>query len=242
MKGTAVKFLKLNGIQVDDVVWKSSRGAGLKTLSESLTLDNLVPIKYSDYPKFLKSRGIEPEDVKKYRLLFGLRGKYKDKLVIPLYEGNHLVYMVARDLKPEGRYYNIQKEKLSILPYYEGVDCKKLVLCLCEGALDAISINKLGYSSAVLLGTILSDQQIKKIKEYGILDVVICLDGDAIKKALGIRVKLKNAGVDAKVVFFHKKDDPNDVFVRNPKELFDLIAQARIPTLSDFVMSAMGKK
>jgi len=190
---------------------------------ELLELSKTGKIRFSDYKRFFTAKGVEEADILTYRFRIGTSGKHQGKLVIPLYEGGTLVYIVGRDLTIKGRYYNIAIEKIAVLPYYLGTT-SKYTLYLCEGAFDAIAINKLGFSAGVLLGTNLSHDQVKKIKIFGFKEVVVCLDGDALVKAFKMYDELVQSGIKTKIVVLKKPDDPNDLFVKNKAKLLDLLS------------------
>jgi len=209
-----------------------------KVSEDELTLKPFHPILWDRYSKFLKSRGLAKKDIKTYNILISDKGKFKGKAIFPLYEGDKLVYLVARDITPKGKYLNVNVSRASVLPYFPGPR-KQTELYLCEGVMDAISVNKLGYVSCVLLGTVLSAEQLRKIVAKGYKDVVVCLDGDVIKKAIQIYDKIFKAGLKVKLASFGKKDDPNSLFVKDPAELKYALKNAKEVTLTDRVKLKM---
>ena len=200
---------------------------------DDLTLKNFHKIRWENYSKFLKSRGLDKDDIDKYNIMTTDKRKFKNKAIFPLYEGDKLVYMVARDITPKGRYYNMNVSRSGVLPYYLGKNMTDLYLC--EGVLDAISVNKLGRTSVILLGTILTAEQLRKILLKDIKTVVLCLDGDVVEKAMKIYDKVQKSGLKAKMVPFGKNEDPNSVYVEDRAELKYILNHAKEVTLTDRV-------
>jgi DNA primase len=204
------------------------------TPKDELTLKPFRKVRWENYAKFLKSRGLEKADIDRYNIMTTDKGKFKNKIIFPLYEDDKLVYLVARDVTPKGKYYNINISRSGVLPYFPGTK-KKTEAYLCEGVMDAISVNKLGYPAVVLLGTILSAEQLRKFAVIGFKDLVVCLDGDVIKKAIQIYDKISKAGFKVTMASFSNKDDPNSLFVKDRAELKYILKQATEVTLTDRV-------
>ena len=201
---------------------------------DDLTLRPFHKVQWERYSKFLKSRGLEKSDIDRYKIMTTDKGKFKAKVIFPLYEGDKLVYMVARDVTPKGSYYNMNISRSGVLPYFPGTR-KVSEVYLCEGVLDAISVNKLGYASVVLLGTVLSSEQLRKFATLGFKDMVICLDGDVMPKAIKIYDNVAKSGYKVKMAFFENKDDPNSLFVKDKAELKYVLKNAKEITLTDRV-------
>ena len=231
--GTVWQLFKELGLKFEDDGLKVS-SAAVVTEPDAISLEPYFPARWERYHKFLSSRGLGKEDIERYQLMTALKGKFRDKLIFPLYEGNKLVYIVARSTAPGGRYYNINVNRAGLLPYYLG-KIHKTTIYLCEGVIDAISVNKLGYTAAVLLGTILDRVKLQKIEKFGFKTVVICLDGDALTKAIKIFDMVFESGILTQIVLLNKQDDPNAVFVRDKAELKHALKNSREVTLRDRV-------
>lgn len=231
--GKVTKLLKDNGIKVDTTPWQST--AKKKVSSNSVVdFSNFEPIKFNQFKKFLEGRGLDERDAVKYNFMTSTSSRkdlqrYKDKIIVPLYEGSVPVYFVARDPKEKGRYYqpdNVAKN--SLLFYYLG-DKHRLRLYIVEGPFDGIVLNKLGYSVCMLTTSHISEEQIEKIKKFGFEEVVVTLDGDIPKVAVEVHDKLQKSGIKTKIIIFSDDADPNDLYIldqdylrkilENPKEL-----------------------
>ena len=240
-KGKIEKFFKDQNLEFDRTGWKSS-ATKKESTPEKLDLTGFVSLffSYPDHEDFLLSRGIEPDDVNRYDLMITHTGRYKGKLIIPLKEGHEFVYFVSRDMFPKGRYLNPVINKKEFLLYYLGNE-NSLRLYLVEGAFDAISVNKLGFSVAMLLGSSISKEQIAKIKRIGFSDVVVCLDGDLKKKAIEMHDRLTKANIKTKIVLIPGNDDPNELYVADKDYLKKLLMNPRDVTVRDKVGLILNK-
>jgi DNA primase len=100
-------------------------------------------------------------------------------------------------------------------------------------------VNKLGFSVAMLIGSSLSDGQIKKIKRIGFSEVVVCLDGDLKKKAVDMQLNLIRDGVNAKIILIPGNEDPNDLYVADRKYLKKILERPKEVTLLERAEMAM---
>jgi DNA primase len=239
-KGKVEKFFKDQNLDFDKTNWQSSAPMAGKPAAEHMDFSGFRPVEYDLHKKFLSSRGITREDIPKYNLMTTGYGRYKDKLIIPLKEGNEVVYFVSRDMFNKGRYCNPVINKKEHLLYYTGKK-NSLSLYIVEGAFDAISLNKIGFSVAMLLGSSISKEQIDKIKRIGFKEVVVCLDGDLKKKALDLYKKLYNYGLQTKIVLIPGLDDPNDLYVADKDYLIKLLSNPKEITVKDQVEMVLCK-
>jgi len=236
-KGTVYSFFKLYNLPLDDIDWQSSTPIRQER-QDSLFIDGFVSIEYDEWPRFFKKRGLIEEDIKRYNLLTGTKGRYFQTMVIPLYEGRRLVYFVARELLGF-KYKNPVIERRNIIPYFMG-DTNRLELVLCEGALDAISVNKVGFTSGVLLGKFFSNEQMRRLKRFGFDKVVVALDGDAIKQAIILADRLSELGIRSRIARFNDGDDPNSLYVKSPSLLKKTINEAHEFSVREKAEIAMG--
>ena len=86
-------------------------------------------------------------------------------------------------------------------------------LILCEGYMDVISLHQAGFSNAVAsLGTALTDKHAGVLKRYTD-NVLISYDSDGAGQDAALRAipKLKNAGINVKIVNLHPYKDPDEL-------------------------------
>jgi DNA primase len=238
--GRIEKFFTDQSLNFDTTGWKPSVVTREEKDVEQMDLSLFKTVEYKANYKFLSGRGIEADDVSRYNLLTVDQGRYKDRLIIPLKDGEKYVYFVSRDMFPRGKYLNPVIDRKNLLLYYLGEDVSvRKRLYIVEGAFDAISVNKLGFSVAMLIGSSLSDGQIKKIKRIGFSDVVVCLDGDLKKKAVDMQLNLIRDGVNAKIILIPGNDDPNDLYVADKKYLKKILERPKEVTLLERAEMAM---
>lgn len=231
--GRMNKFLKCVGLDiggedeyVEDYILKKEN---LSTL-DTVKLDTHRVISYNTCSSLFQSKGITQSDIITYGFKFGTVKHYKDKLLMPLYEGNRLVYIVARDITVEGRYYNMVDNKSLYMPYYLG-NRDKYCIYLCEGIFDAISVHKLGFTAGVLLGTSISRDQIHLLGAFGFHKIVVCLDGDVKDRSFKMVDTLRWQGFDCGIVLFNDDEDPNDIYVKDQNRLDAMLQQPKFGSL-----------
>jgi hypothetical protein len=171
---------------------------------------------------YLESRGLSWIHAVKYDIRKCTTGKYKDRLLFPVYENKELVYFFDRSIDPD-----VPKEKKTIgigsrdlyWPIKKstvvfGLDLARSVvgnghrrLVIAEGIFSALSID--GGIPLCTFGKHVSDAQIRKILSVGADEIDVCLDPDAWDCALRLADSLHNYGADVYVRRFIS-GDPND--------------------------------
>ena len=230
--GKIEKFFKDQNLEFDKTPWQSSAPAIMERTPEKLDFTGFWPVEYDKHKKFFDSRCITADDIIKYNFLTTDSGRYKNKLVIPLKEGNEVKYFVSRDMFAKGKYNNPVINKKEHLLYYMGNE-NKMSLYIVEGAFDAISVNKLGFSVAMLLGSSISSEQLTKIKRIGFNEIIICLDGDLKKKSMALCTKIRNIGFKSRIIIFQGNEDPNDLYVADKEYLKKILSNPKELNLTD---------
>ncbi len=195
---------------------------------------------YATNQRFLSSRGIYFEDIFNYNLLTAHWGKYKGRLIIPLMENNVIRYFVSREMLDKGKYLNPLIDRKDLLLYYLGTE-NKMRLYIVEGAFDGISLNKLGRSVLMLLGSSISEVQLEKIEKIGFKEAVVFLDGDIPHKAVQMCKKISCFGIPTKVIMVSKDDDPNSIYVDDRQYLHKLLSTPKELTFQDTIEMALRK-
>jgi DNA primase len=95
------------------------------------------------------------------------RGKYKGRLIIPFEEDSEIFYFQARTLGDETpKYLNPSvgwpKPSQILYPFDETAD----FLLICEGPLDAISLQIHGINATCTMGCSVSEHQVETLKEF----------------------------------------------------------------------------
>lgn len=121
---------------------------------------------------FISERKL-PEGIKVY---VAYKGDYKNRLIIPVYEGNRIVYFQARRIHPnvEPKYINPVSEKERIILNKEKFEPHKFIIAT-EGLIDAFMIPNQGTAC---LGSSFSEAFLKTLFEYTNKGVILFFDND----------------------------------------------------------------
>ena len=153
--------------------------------------------------RYLKERGINSTDIKRYNLGYCESGRYKDMIIIPSYdENNTLNYFVGRNFGPGDMKYKNPQASKNIVPFELTINWDSPIV-LCEGTFDAMAIKR---NAIPLLGKILPEKLMKKIVSSNVKQVFIALDNDALKQAINYCETLLNHGKEVFLVDLDQKD------------------------------------
>ena len=144
--------------------------------------------------KYLENRGIEREDIVRWKIGYCVRGTYEGRIIIPSFdEEGYVNYFVARAYDNNWRKYMNPSLSKDIVFNDLYIDWDSDII-LVEGAFDAI---KAGSNSIPLLGSTLRENS-KLFQEIIKNDaaVFIALDPDAEKKSLRMIKNLLTYGVE----------------------------------------------
>lgn len=142
-------------------------------------------------PWYFSQRGITEEDALIHRLGWCSRGRFANRLVLPVYTRGRLVTFSARymgnverdsfvsgeEIKPY--LYPVGPRSRALFNYDRAIHCGSV--CLVEGCFDAIRV---GAPGMAVLGNKLTAGQVELIASADIEDVVMMFDGDAAGKEL----------------------------------------------------------
>ena len=157
---------------------------------------------------YLKSRGINKDDIEKYQIGYCETGLYAKMIIIPSYDLNgKLNYFTGRSFEkdPYVKYRNPNTSR-NIITFEMFINWN-LPLVLCEGPFDAIAIKR---NAIPLLGKNIQSTLMKKIITSQVKKIYIALDTDAIKQAVKFAEDFINEGKE--VYFVELKDkDPSEM-------------------------------
>ena len=146
---------------------------------------------------YLKQRGIKDDIINKYNIGFISEGLYRDRIIIPSYDSNGtLNFFIARSFndKVKPKYLNPSAEKQELI-FNENLLNYDATIFLVEGAFDHIVIP----NSIPLLGKVLHPKLKLELLENANADIIIVLDDDAIKDAIGIQRELNVDRLEGRV-------------------------------------------
>lgn len=123
--------------------------------------------------KFIKDRKI-PDS---YKIFIAYKGDYKGRIILPIYDGDDIIYFQARSLSSDddgNKYKNPTLQKGYVI-LNKNVFNKNKNIIVTEGIIDALQIGNQGTSC---LGASITDDFIKELFNYTTKDVILALDND----------------------------------------------------------------
>lgn len=160
---------------------------------ETLDLRPIKPIgSTAKYWRYLEKRGFsEPEKViEQYRLKCCLTGRFKDRLIIPFYQGGELVAWTGRAIAPTlkaARYLSSKLVKTTVFNE-DGLQGGE-TLFIVEGPFDALKLDfygqQYGARATCVFGTVMSMDQVAilSVLRKRFKRVLILFDADAVEQS-----------------------------------------------------------
>jgi len=177
---------------------------------------------------YLKERGITTEDILRYRMGYCESGTYKNRIIVPSYDANHqLNYFTARSYYEGSMKYKNPPVTKNIVCFENMIDWTEPVI-LCEGMFDAIALRR---NAVPLLGKTLPKTLAKALLEHKTKEVIIFLDLDARDDALKLEHKIKQYGINTKLVLTEQKDASEMGFTQS----WSVINDARSTAFKEFI-------
>lgn len=101
---------------------------------------------------------------KKY--FVGVKGSLVNRLVIPFIVNNHILFYQGRSLYGGlPKYLNCSQSKKSAILYpYSQNDTERVIIC--EGPIDAISLQQAGVNATCIMGSFVSSEQLIALKRF----------------------------------------------------------------------------
>lgn len=172
-----------NLIKPEELKQQENKKPKLKLPEGYTTFEDSNPrfIPHIEAYKYLQSRGITDEIIKKYKIGYTVTGDFAYRIIVPSFnKEGALNYFVARAwVKSRLKYKNPTAEKDQII-FNEGLIDWDKDIHICEGAFDSFFLD----NSIVMLGKKMSDLLFSTIYEKANGNIIICLDEDAWTDAL----------------------------------------------------------
>lgn len=164
---------------LDKIVKKLKLPEGFKTFEES----NPRFIPHIEAKKYLSTRGIDDNIIKKYNIGYTVDGDFAYRIIVPSYDSeNNLNYFIARSWVPRKmKYKNPTAEKDKIIFNEHLIDWEKDVY-LVEGVFDGFFLD----NSIPMLGKKISSLLFETLYNKAKGNITICTDGDAWSDGLKI--------------------------------------------------------
>ena len=227
LKETLSKLLNIPKNQIEEVIENyKGRNSILNALNKRKCLVNKLELPTDTFTpaerKYLKSRNFSPKYLhEKYGVVGGgITGKWKYRIIIPLYMNGKLVSWTGRSILSKEKIKELQIPRYKNLSIEESVidvksilfnldNCVGKTVVLTEGPMDVLRFDG---NCVCSFGTSMTQEQIKIIasrfnKVYVLFDNEI----EAQKKARKYGMELSSLGVDVEVVEAYSDFNKNDM-------------------------------
>jgi 5S rRNA maturation endonuclease (ribonuclease M5) len=127
--------------------------------------------------KYCVDRGMSEEQILRHKVGLSLEGRFRGRVVFPIYEDDTLVGLTGRTLMKRARPPWLHSENLTTV-YWAGRSGKRTVT-VTEGVFDALRLERFlspKTDTMALLGTHLSEAKMRAFKDYR--EVILWLDPD----------------------------------------------------------------
>lgn len=199
--------------------------------------------------KYLLSRGITPEDCKRYNIgATDMFRKYENYVLIPIYDDGKIRGFLgrygARKVPDNKLRYNnsIGTEFAELLFGYDEITDNTSTVILVEGVFDKIAVDKVLHlwdgeevKCVCTFGKKISDKQIKKLMLKGVTNVILLYDFDAIKEIKKYGLELEKYFVTS-ITYTSDKKDIDECSEDEALEVFTHLMKPR-----DFNEGVIGK-
>ena len=196
--------------------------------------ENDKSLEYRRATVYLKNRGINESDVRKYNIGYCKEGRYRNRVIVPSYDKSGQVnYFIARSFEKETyqKYDAPSVNKTEIIGLEYFVNWSVPVI-LCEGIFDAIAIKR---NVIPLFGKSITKALMLKLVECQVKTVYLALDKDALKEALTYSEQLINLGKEVYLIELEGKD-PSDLGFDN---MTKLLQKAKPLTFGELMLRRM---
>jgi len=181
---------------------------------------------------YLQKRGITMDDILRYNIGYCEGGDYRQRVLIPSYDGNGDINFFAARAYYEGNTYKymLSPWPKDIIGFELFINWDYDYITITEGPIDAIMIRN---NAIPLFGTIMSDKLKEKIVLSGIGRVNLMLDGDkaGINGAIKIYDFLQSFDIDIHLILLNKKDAADTGF----EEITKAIDVSTTTTFNDII-------
>ena len=196
--GTKKQKKVYNLIKPEELRQQENKKPKLKLPEGYTTFEDSNPrfIPHIEAYKYLQSRGITDEIIKKYKIGYTVAGDFAYRIIVPSFnQEGVLKYFVARAwVKSRLKYKNPTAEKDQII-FNEGlIDWNKDVY-LVEGAFDGFFFENSIVMLAKKMGSLLFETLYANAKG----NIIICTDGDAWKDGLKLYHELNGGALYNKI-------------------------------------------
>ena len=196
--GTKKQKKVYNLIKPEELKQQENKKPKLKLPEGYTTFEDSNPrfIPHIEAYKYLQSRGITDEIIKKYKIGYTVTGDFAYRIIVPSFNKEGVLnYFVARSwVKSRLKYKNPTAAKDEII-FNEGmIDWNKDVY-LCEGVFDSFFLD----NPIVMLGKKMSSLLFETLYANAKGNIIICTDGDAWSDGLKLYHELNGGTLYNKI-------------------------------------------
>lgn len=157
--------------------------------------------------------------------------KFRHRVMFPIFDrrGNVIAFGGrALEKEAQAKYLNsdetlVFKKRQNLFSLNYAKNAKSRSLILCEGYMDVISVFQAGFHNVIAtLGTAITPEQARLMKQQGFDDIIICYDSDeAGQKATAKAINLfSDNGITARVINMQGAKDPDEFIKKYGAEAF----------------------
>ena len=196
--GTKKQKKVYNLIKPEELRQQENKKPKLKLPEGYTTFEDSNPrfIPHIEAYKYLQSRGITDEIIKKYKIGYTVTGDFAYRIIVPSFNKEGVLnYFVARSwVKSRLKYKNPTAEKDQII-FNEGLIDWDKDIHICEGAFDSFFLD----NSIVMLGKKMSSLLFETLYANAKGNIIICTDGDAWSDGLKLYHELNGGALYNKI-------------------------------------------
>ena len=204
--GTKAQKKVYNLIKPEELKQEEKKKVKLRLPEGFTTFKDSNPrfIPHIEAMRYLTSRGITDEIIKKFKIGYTVNGDFSYRIIVPSYNSeNVLNYYVARAWVPNKiKYKNPTVPKDEIIFGENNINWKKDVY-LCEGVFDSFFLT----NPIVMLGKKMSKLLFETLYNKAEANIIICTDGDAWTDGLKLYHELNGGRLYNKIKIIKLPND-----------------------------------
>jgi DNA primase len=176
--GTKSQKKVYNLIKPEELKQQDAKKPKLKLPEGYATFEDSNPrfIPHIEAYKYLQSRGITDEIIKKYQIGYTVTGDFAYRIIVPSFNKEGVLnYFVARSWVPRKMKYKNPTAAKDEIIFNEGIIDWNKDVYLCEGVFDSFFLD----NPIVMLGKKMSSLLFETLYNNAKGNIIICTDGDA---------------------------------------------------------------
>jgi DNA primase len=196
--GTKKQKKVYNLIKPEELRQQENKKPKLKLPEGYTTFEDSNPrfIPHIEAYKYLQSRGITDEIIKKYKIGYTVTGDFAYRIIVPSFNKEGVLnYFVARSWVPRKMKYKNPTAAKDEIIFNEGIIDWNKDVYLCEGVFDSFFLD----NPIVMLGKKMSSLLFETLYANAKGNIIICTDGDAWSDGLKLYHELNGGTLYNKI-------------------------------------------